>query len=122
MAVSELPCACGYDLRRAIRIRLIDVYAAIVYSKPFQCPRCREWLIVSPDWSDMYKRRRGALGIAIMLGLLPSLISRGFAFFMIVSVLAALAMMFIVNTLNLVYFRPRLEQYKPGLFELSRRA
>jgi predicted RNA-binding Zn-ribbon protein involved in translation (DUF1610 family) len=123
MIASELPCpACGSDLRRAIRTRLINIRAAIIYSEPFYCPKCKEWLIVSSDWSAMYKRRRGAFGIAVMLGLLPSLILRGFGFFMIVNLLATLAVTFIANSLTLIYLRPKLEQHKPGLFELTRRA
>lgn len=123
MAASEVPCpACRRDLRQAIRIRLIDISAAIVRSEPFQCPLCGDWLIVSSEWAQMYKRRRAALGIALMLGLLPSLITRGFGFFMIAGLLATFGMAFIANIVTLVYLRPRLEQHRPGLFELSRRA
>lgn len=122
MAASELPCpACGRDLRQAIRIRLIDIHAAIVNSEPFQCPHCNEWLIVSADWSQMYKRRRAALGIAVVLGVLPSLITRGFIFYCLVMLFTGFGVAFIVNVLTVVRFQPRLEQHKPGLFELSRR-
>ena len=106
------PCSiCGRDLSDLQRARAIN------FTDAFRCPNCKEWLVVSPQWSKRLNRLQRGLLFVICIGLLPLLIQgRVILYFILIPVL----LIVVVSGSTIVALRlypPKVERCEARPFE-----